>query len=84
MKLISSTISTTISTKKGVKTATVSGNEFNGIEETVNPSGRTVSHIKIGRLALIFETTDIKSAKRWIRETKKKGEIIEVEAQYFI
>ena len=76
VQLITSTICKTKSVKNGVPIYEISGNEFNGVH--VHENG--TQSAKMGRAFVVGKTKNIKAATKWIKEAKKLGSTIVVEA----
>jgi thioredoxin reductase len=71
MLIVTSTISATYSTRRGIKYITVWGNEFAGNDEN--------QFLKIGKtVELIAETDNIKPVKQWLKRVKNSANVIEI------
>jgi hypothetical protein len=71
VNFITSTISTTKSTKRGVVSYTLFANEFAGVSESVE-FGRDVKRIKIGKPIDLLVTQDLKKVRAWAKHLRSQ------------
>jgi hypothetical protein len=79
VNILSSEVFITTSTRKGVKSYEIHGNEFGGVAEEVSLSGQTTRRAKIGRPWTIGKTSDRKKAKDYVRSLRSMGNIISID-----
>jgi hypothetical protein len=78
--VLTDTMTYTESTKKGVKTFSLSVNEFGGYSEN-NENGKIIKRAKIGRAIQIAKGSDRKTFTQYIKKCRAAGDIIELEGE---
>lgn len=77
-KVLTSSMTYFVSTKKGVKTYSLSVNEFDGYVER-NENGKIVKRAQIGRTIQIAKGNDKKKFDQYIKQCRAAGDIVELE-----
>ena len=68
----------TVSTKKGIKTYSLSVNEFDGYSVN-NENGKIVKRARIGRIIQIAKGNDKQKFDQYIKQCRAAGDIVELE-----
>jgi hypothetical protein len=77
VSILTSTLCKVKSVKNGVATYEIIGNELGGIDNQTFKDG--ISRAIIGKPHTIGKVRDIKVATKWIKDTKKLGDVVKME-----